>query len=243
MGGLTDGLIGIDYCTPLSGSLQSVGFSLIQPIFSSSYLSYGISSLAQDSKELDYLLKYLVQNGVQQIFLMGHSTGCQDILYWSKHGGYQESLKQLKGVILQAPVSDRFSKEMEIGIERLSDLLNQATNLRSCDAFMPPSCNNGIPITPERFESLYAVGGEYDLFSIDVDDKVWKENFNSLTVPTLVFYGEADEYVPFNEQHSMQLVREKFSKACLHLKEFVALPKANHAISNSPSSLVFLFSE
>ena len=237
LGGLTDGLLGLDYCNPLSNSLQQVGFSLIQPIFSSSYLSYGISSLEQDAKELNYLLQYLLQRGTQQIFLMGHSTGCQDIVFWSKNTQSFELPAQLKGVILQAPASDRLYMEQTLGSDALRDWLNQARNLRSSDSFLPRTCNHGIPITPERFESLFAINGADDLFSADLDNSVWIENFRSLTVPTLVVFSGADEYVPFSEQFSMKHVRDKFTVACPHLVEFVELPDSNHAITNSPSNL------
>lgn len=86
---------------------------------------YGTSSLHQDVKELDQLLDYLFSEpSLQQqqssnegstgkqvivedeVVLIGHSTGCQDSVFYMKHGR-PDLKKRVKGVVLQAPVSDR----------------------------------------------------------------------------------------------------------------------------------------
>ncbi|CAN6180546.1 unnamed protein product [Urochloa humidicola] len=48
IGGLTDGLLATDYLEPLSLALEVEKWSLVQPLLSSSYTGYGISSLEQD---------------------------------------------------------------------------------------------------------------------------------------------------------------------------------------------------
>jgi pimeloyl-ACP methyl ester carboxylesterase len=54
------------------------------------------------------------QQGVTQVLLMGHSTGCQDAVRYVQRYGSQDTqqqqgrrLPQLVGVVLQAPVSAR----------------------------------------------------------------------------------------------------------------------------------------
>ena len=239
LGGLTDGLISIDYCVPLAQALQTIGFSFIQPVLSSSYLSYGMSSLAQDSKELDSLLAYLIENGYRRIFLLGHSTGCQDIIYWTRHCSTGTIPTQVKGIILQAPTSDRLYREVLVGKQALTQQLQQAAALLNHGTCLPLSYENGLPIAPERFLSLCVVNGEDDLFSADLSDSIWKANFRHASIPAVVFYSALDETVSFDEELTMSLIREKFIVACPNLDEFVVVEGANHSLSNSNEAVAF----
>ncbi|GJD05834.1 UPF0613 protein [Galdieria sulphuraria] len=77
--GLTDGLFSPRYWGPMAKALHSQGFTCVQPILSSSYHGFGTSSLDQDVMELDTLIDFLSQHYEPScIFLIGHSTGCQD---------------------------------------------------------------------------------------------------------------------------------------------------------------------
>ena len=232
IGGLTDGLMSLEYCVPLSKALHRLKISLVQPLLSSSYCSYGTSSLHQDCTELDMLFDYLQSTGYKKIYLMGHSTGCQDIVYWSKHTKQSVDKSIFKGAILQAPTSDRLLKEKSIGPGPLRELLDLSHTLIGSDRFMPRFSEDGIAITPERFVSLYNVGGEDDLFSPDLPLSRWKENFECLSMATLVFYSENDETVPYFDRYSMESIKDKFEKAVSFLHEFVIIPNANHSVSN-----------
>ena len=73
--GLTDGPWGLPYIPQLAAALHERGWAMVQPILSSSYLGFGVSSLAQDVEELDALLGTVVEGG--RVVLIGHSTaGC-----------------------------------------------------------------------------------------------------------------------------------------------------------------------
>ncbi len=66
---------------------------------------YGTSSLDQDSDELLQLLQHLhQQRGSTALAVLGHSTGCQDVIRLvARHAGAL-ALLPLRGVVLQAPV-------------------------------------------------------------------------------------------------------------------------------------------
>ena len=50
-------------------------------LLSSSYGGWGVASLAGDAEELRELLAHLTaRRGVKRVVLLGHSTGCQDIV-------------------------------------------------------------------------------------------------------------------------------------------------------------------
>jgi hypothetical protein len=80
LGGLTDGLLALDYLPPLDALLASKGVALVQPLLSSSYKGFGTATLEQDALEIDDLLEWLAGNGgfaTTRIVLWGHSTGAQ----------------------------------------------------------------------------------------------------------------------------------------------------------------------
>jgi pimeloyl-ACP methyl ester carboxylesterase len=150
--GLGDGYNGVPYLTKLNDTVTKHGYSLIQMQTTSSYNGYGLSSVSNDAKELDYLVDYLRQRGKARIVVMGHSTGCQDC-YW--HNKYGE--RQVDGYILQAPVSDRqyYTDQCEehnthVGLAETMRDRGRGSN------WMPQSISD-VPITADRFYSLYSV--------------------------------------------------------------------------------------
>lgn len=79
VGGLTDGLLACPYVPALGEACQRVGWALVQPLLSSSYIGYGTGSLDRDADELSLLLGFLAaERGATAVALVGHSTGCQD---------------------------------------------------------------------------------------------------------------------------------------------------------------------
>lgn len=105
LGGLLDGYHAVPYLPVLGRALAERGVSLIQVMLSSSNIGYGTSSLLQDTQELDILLAFLREERAKtRLFVIGHSTGCQQIIFHSHHGQHKSAVQ---GIILQGPVSDR----------------------------------------------------------------------------------------------------------------------------------------
>ncbi|KAA1123411.1 hypothetical protein PGTUg99_021008 [Puccinia graminis f. sp. tritici] len=125
IGGLGDGLCAVPYIDLLAPALEEVNFSLIQVLLSSSYAGFGFGSIEKDAQEIQKLLNYLRTIGKSQFVLLGHSTGCQDIikLFNAQNGSANSnSLDGILAIILQAPVSDR---------EYILDTLGEETYQRS----------------------------------------------------------------------------------------------------------------
>jgi triacylglycerol esterase/lipase EstA (alpha/beta hydrolase family) len=102
IGGLTDGLLATDYVVPLANALQEEKWSLVQPLLSSSYIGYGTSSLKEDAIEIEKLINYLIyEEQSEGVVLVGHSTGCQDIVHYLRTGGHCS--RAVRGAILQVP--------------------------------------------------------------------------------------------------------------------------------------------
>jgi predicted alpha/beta-fold hydrolase len=113
LGGLTDGLLACSYVEELAAECDRKGWAFVQPIIRSSYAGYGCSSLANDVADLADLVTYLVRTHDAAAFaVVGHSTGCQDIVQLLATAPTAVREK-IRAVVLQAPVSDREAASLE----------------------------------------------------------------------------------------------------------------------------------
>lgn len=219
IGGMTDGLIACPYVPSLSSSIRSLGWRCVQVELSSSRLGFGVSSLLEDVEELDCLVKALQTRYKQEelvarqqptdgvgsrpacsafpkIVLMGHSTGCQDAVYYLQHGRYKASVC---GVILQAPVSDREASTLDVEQSGREKYLAQALALvaNGQGEEMLPRATLFAPICAERYVSLEKRLGDDDMFSSDLTDRELKQQMgHSQHSSALLLCSAKDEYVP-----------------------------------------------
>ena len=200
IGGLSDGLLPVPYLQDLhdeicgrrgSGSGRSSdddddddgytsSWSIVQPTMRSSYTGFGHGSLERDCDDLCKLLVYLsTYRGAQRFALLGHSTGCQDLVYFWKHATDDDSdnchipaevKSKIKMLILQAPVSDR--EGVEDSDKSLPSKIQYAQSLLDNDQGdeMVPRSYFWTPITARRFLDLHRRNGEDDFFSSDFSD-------------------------------------------------------------------------
>eukprot|EP01117_Protostelium_nocturnum_P010941 TRINITY_DN3959_c0_g1_i1.p1 TRINITY_DN3959_c0_g1~~TRINITY_DN3959_c0_g1_i1.p1 ORF type:complete len:277 (-),score=92.55 TRINITY_DN3959_c0_g1_i1:62-892(-) len=194
IGGLTNGLLSVYYFKNLIPYLDSKGWSTVNPILSSSYMGFGTNSLQTDANEIDSLVEFLYKNfDAERVVLLGHSTGCQDSVYYMAHG--KES-KRIHGVVLQAPVSDReYLKMSEPDYEKLVKWSKEQIDAGNPDKLLDQRVF-GAAITAYRFYSLAAKYGDDDLFSTDFNEEELKKTLGHLTVPTLFVFGTSDQFVP-----------------------------------------------
>jgi hypothetical protein len=180
-------------------------WSLAQTLLTSSYGGWGTSSLKSDSAELHQCVKYFrgVKNG--KIVLMGHSTGCQDVMEYLVGPGYEDR-SPIDGAILQAPVSDREASLMHMSHDHYVKSIAAAQAMVSegkADEIVPSSETHGFfaaPVTARRWLSLLSPNhdGEDDYFSSDLPDTQLNRTFGMLPAhtPLCILYSGADEYVP-----------------------------------------------
>uniref|UniRef100_A0ACD5UNU2 Uncharacterized protein n=1 Tax=Avena sativa TaxID=4498 RepID=A0ACD5UNU2_AVESA len=222
IGGLADGLLATDYLEPLSFALEVEKWSLVQPLLSSSYTGYGISSLEQDALELDQLIGYLInKENSEGVILLGHSTGCQDIVHYMRTNF--ACSKAVSGVILQAPVSDR---EYRATLPETAKMISEG---RGMD-LMPREANSDAPITAYRFHSLCAYMGDDDMFSSDLSEDQLRQRLGHMsTTQCEVIFSMGDEYVP--EYVDKEALVDRLCRA-LGGAEKVEIEWGDHALSN-----------
>ena len=100
-------------------------YTIVLTQLRSSGSSFGMVTLKEDIEDLDLIISHILSHSsYDDIYLIGHSTGCQDIMKL-----LQSQLQKkypIKKCILQAPVSDRDSmrgdKDIEKEIHRLEQL-------------------------------------------------------------------------------------------------------------------------
>lgn len=231
IGGLYDGINTLPYAESLSEYLKSKNISLIQPILPSSYHGFGHSSIHEDAKHLDILLRCINSKlRITKVVILGHSTGCQDIMAYAS--SYQCPDGMAVGAILQGPVSDR-----DYWVSRNPALVQRI--LQWSDEHEPdrlyPELIDGVPMTNRRIQALMSRLGEDDYFSVDITDgerKAKLPTFN-LSCPMLALCSGADEYFPFGPDQLKRLMAS--FERCWPVK-CKLLPGAKHAL-NEPGDL------
>ncbi len=159
-----------------------------------------MSSLDEDVRNIrlavDAYIKHerehgrLADGAVTEVVLVGHSTGCQDIMHflspsadrWEEPGGWK-----VVGGILQAPVSDREDWEgrRTAQEERLAALAREMCSQGRAHELLPErAMPKDVKVTAEeshaiiyppfsayRYKSLYLPDGDDDYFSSDRIDR------------------------------------------------------------------------
>jgi len=204
IGGLTDGLLSLRYMPSLAKSLQQIGWRTFQPVLQSSYRGWGFASLHADASGIDRFLSFLHSSrGVTSVVLLGSSTGCQDAVQFLKEG---EEAKLVKGMVLQAPVSDREALLMgksEAELRAIQEYGQLASDMirdgkgdeilprAACELFGPPDV-----VSAYRFDSLTRRLADDDMFSSDFSEHEMMQKLGHIHVPTLIAMSKDDEYVP-----------------------------------------------
>jgi hypothetical protein len=220
IGGLSDGLLPVPYTQELENACQQNQWSLVQPILSSSYMGFGNGSLSRDCDELQELMRYLVDyRHAQEFCLVGHSTGCQDAVYFLEHAA-PEFVSKLRIVALQAPVSDREGAMSQPKYQEHLELAQSLVTEGKGQEMMPRAAF-WAPITAQRLLDLQEKGGTDDYFSSDyTDDELCsrlqhvgggtsaqnsnvEDNNNNNVLQVLVAYSGADEYAPSHVDKSL----------------------------------------
>ncbi|KAK1395184.1 UPF0613 protein like [Heracleum sosnowskyi] len=229
IGGLTDGFLATEYLEPLAVALDKEKWTLVQFLLSSSYSGYGISSLKEDAMELDQLISYFInKEDSEGVILIGHSTGCQDIVYYLRTNS--ACSRAVRGAILQAPVSDREYKATLPETAPMIDLASKMISEGRGSELMPREANPDSPITAYRYHSLCAYMGDDDLFSSDLSDDQLKQRLGHMSnTPCQVMFSMGDEYIP--DYVDKKALVDRLCRA-IGGAEKVEIEYGNHSLSN-----------
>ncbi|KAF3657476.1 hypothetical protein FXO38_13671 [Capsicum annuum] len=130
------------------GTLSNPYFpTLLVLLLSSGGFTRGSQKL--DATELDQLISYLInKEDSEGVVLLGHSTGCQDIVYYMRTNA--ACSRAVRAAILQAPVSDREYKATLPDTASMIDLASNMISEGRESELMPREANPDAPITAFR---------------------------------------------------------------------------------------------
>lgn len=178
---------------------------------SSAGRAFGVFDLDRDIEEIavciTYLRETLYNDSSLNVILMGHSTGCQDIMRYltapNPLGDRKPKRPAIQGAILQAPVSDRDSVMHKIGendtVKQSYDAamkLVAATDAKDHrDSILPMNLTRSMfgpaPLSIARFLSLLSPSSprnpsSEDFFSADLPDTHLRTTFGSVAKTRLL---------------------------------------------------------
>ncbi len=134
-------------------------------------------------KDLDGALRYLKSIGYARFFLVGHSTGCQKILYYQ----YVRKRRDVKALALLAPDDDYNLNKRNLGNKWRTTVSRARVLSRTRKS---REYNPGIPFSPARFMSIADPKRiEARLFNYEGG----LVEFTSVNTPMYVVFGTKDE--------------------------------------------------
>jgi len=188
-------------------------------------------------------MRYLIEfrNG-KEFAIVGHSTGCQDAVYFLEHAEIALRSK-LRFIALQAPVSDREGAMQQEGYEEKIAYAEKIIQDGNGQEMLPRSYF-WAPMTAQRFVDLHAKGGADDYFSSDyTDDELIQclKHVGSHDLDVLVASSGSDEYVPSNvdTKNLHQRLVDAMNTLCVkngskNVAEGLYLESGNHNLSKGP---------
>ncbi|EFQ33315.1 uncharacterized protein GLRG_08459 [Colletotrichum graminicola M1.001] len=237
IGGLGDGPHTVFYTKTIATHLEKTGqdWSIFEIRMRSSFSGYGYSSLKNDVEDISALVRYLRGIGKKKVVLMGHSTGCQDCVEYTKHKG-----DPVDGFVLQGPVSDRESivdstdfEWLEKSLKYAEDLISKGKEGEAMPKDLVPTFFS-TPMTAYRWHSLAAKGGDDDYFSSDLEESFVSEVWNRFQQPVMALQSAEDEFVP--AKIDKQALVDSWKKSSPKVHELSGLiPGASHTVKNPDS--------
>jgi hypothetical protein len=234
LGGLSDSLLPCPYTAKLGEMCKEVGYNFVNPVMRSSGLQFGFCSLDSDAEDLTDLVRYLKTltslncpaDVATNVVMIGHSTGCQDIVHFLRTVADKDVTNCVSGAVLQASCSDREGEEdNSANVGKASRMIEEGRGGEFMDrnAFW-------APITAERYMSLYGLKGSGDsYFCSDLSAEELEGRIGHMK--SLQFcvcaYSGADEYVP-KRINKEELVDRLCKAGGMHK---LILEGANHNLS------------
>jgi alpha-beta hydrolase superfamily lysophospholipase len=143
--------------------------------------------------DINGALNFVRRKGVSNIFLAGHSTGCQKSVYWASKSG----AKIVKGIIILAPMSD-YAAELHTGgkekLARAEKVAREYVRTGRKHELLPDTIWNPKWLADaQRYISAYSGNSPEEIFTY-WDRKRTPRTLRSVKRPLLTVLAEKDEY-------------------------------------------------
>ena len=174
-------------------------------------------------------INFAKKQGAKDVYLAGHSTGCQKAVYWASKKG-----RGVRGVIILGPMSDYSAELMAQGKKAIQNaaLHARAYMKKGKKHLMLPEDIWRWPwiADAQRFLSLYSGTGAEEIFTY-WDSSKNPRTLKSVRLPILVMIAEKEEFshIPAKQ------IAAWFEKH-LYAGEVVIVPKVGHSFSSRGGS-------
>lgn len=182
--------------------------------------------------DIQGVVDFLKAREIKDIFLAGHSTGCQKSVYFLSRQGKQ---RQIKGVVLLCPMSDyaaALKSDKDGQLEKVAKLAKKLVKEGKSQEILPLDIWSHMD-SAQRFLSLYTPDSQEEIFSYCQKDKNPKA-YKSIKIPMLIIFAERDEY----RHGSIKKIEQWFKKYSRSQKlESVVIKNALHSFQGQESEV------
>lgn len=151
--------------------------------------------------DIEGVINFLEEKGVNEVVLFGHSTGANKVAYYAA----TKQDTRVKGVVLGSPLSDRYGPEVDRS-KLTQDIHMMKELIQSGKGDGLVMGKTFFPLTPKRFLSLVVPGAE--------DQMGYGENppylpyVSKITMPLFVLLGSSDEYLDRPAQDVLRVFKQ-----------------------------------
>jgi len=191
--------------------------------------------------DIDGAIDFLRKRGYTTFYLAGSSTGANKICVYN----YYTSSNPCAGYILISGGDDTGLFYNALGEKKYNEALKKSYNAikkRNGDTYAPLDYTDGMILTYTALYDNLNPDGNYNIFpyyeyfnNLHLSKKKLFREFSSITLPTLVIYGESDEYCYGKIPEIVTVLSEHTSDPAKFT--FAIIPEANHGLDGKESEL------
>lgn len=186
--------------------------------------------------DIDGAIAYLRTQGYSEFTLLGHSTGANKVLTYNF---YQLENPVSRSVILGGGDDTGILRKMLGGIEPTTaklELAAQQISLGKGSELIPAEWLGGMMLSYEAFVDTAHPDGDYNGFPFDeyvaelkLSSKPLFWQYQALKKPTLVMYGELDEYCSGSAANALKILQQHTSNP--DMTTFELITGADHGFT------------
>lgn len=143
--------------------------------------------------DIEGAVRFARKTGAKDIYVVGHSTGCQKAIYWARKGG-----KGVRGIVLLAPVSD-YETGLKVNgsrvIQRAEKVARSLVARGKKHELLPENVFSWNELADaQRFISLYTPNSAEEIFTY-WDKRTNPKSLHKVKIPIFAMLAEKDEFV------------------------------------------------
>ncbi len=200
--------------------------------YTSRYVGEAHEVFTECRYDIQGAVNFIRSRGVNEIYLVGHSTGCQKSIYYLAQKGKQ---KQVSGVVLLCPISDYSAVGKTISIEDNTKAVTYAqkmVELGKAHDLLPPDISLET-LDAQRYLSLYTPDSEEEIFTYCQSNKK-PIVFRKVKGPMLIIFAEKDEY---RDRSTKQIVKWFKKNTRKSSTKITVIKNALHGFNNQENEV------